>query len=79
MVYEVDDIFFDVNFNVKDILKIIVEINNRFDYKIKNIFVVLYNNYVYIEELKLYSKAIKIIFNIYGMLVDEIRNRFYNN
>lgn len=79
MVYEVDDIFFDVNFNVKDILKIIVEINNRFDYKIKNIFVVLYNNYVYIEELKLYSKVIKIIFNIYGMLVDEIRNRFYNN
>lgn len=79
MVYEVDDIPLEVNFNVKDISKITVEVNNRSDYKIKNIFVVLYNNYVYIEELKPHSKVTKTISNIYGMLVDEIRNRFYNN
>lgn len=78
-VYKVDDIPLDVNFNIKDMSKITVEINNRSDYEIKNIFVVLYNSYVYIEELKPHSKVTKTISNVYSMLADEIRNTFYNN
>jgi len=78
-VYKADDIPLDVNFNIKDMSKITVEINNRSDYEIKNIFVVLYNSYVYIEELEPHSKVTKTISDVYGMLADEIRNRFYNN
>ncbi|WPX08880.1 hypothetical protein [Anaerocellum danielii] len=79
-VYKVDDIPIDVDFNMKDVSKITIEINNRSEYEIKNVFVFLYNAYVYIERLKPHSKVTKVVSDVYnGILEDVVRNTFFNN